>query len=887
MRLLERRNERLQQMPPGSGTQRESVRDPWSQASAAMFGLGQTAVIKFGTITDATAIANCYRVQLEKGTATMLGLFAQSAASEVIGAKPLGTIPPGTPVICAEHPHSQYVIILGVLPRPMTDPRLGMSDFISQATRWRVDEAHRMPIIMPGGAIDWSAGRPLDSTSVGEQGWQTELGGRIFIDPFMIQMMIDEVCGVSMFYADQLLRLSGYNLDLETAGSIREAHDDEGEYNDFTGTTPYPYEQAGRFARGDNFKDLSAQEWQIDKPWYSAVEPQDDRYVPWHRLREYRGYLGQGYLRQLAAPPDAATNRLGASAGQSPILFQEWLGLDGRLVVASARGFSFVKRVALAGPERKLLVNDPEGDNAENYRAAGLSGGGPAHRIKSTLQTRTAQPGQERVAGVRDLHAYVFNYASIHPFLAHAKDFETPDTDALPHAQSWTPDYSALAGRYSLPEPDKQQIHVDHRYGSVDYFSGQASWDITEDGSIVFLSAYGSGIVLGPNGVELHSPGDITLRSGKSVVNWAGQDIISRAQGSIDLTTTNNDIRLKADKDLQIIAGNRGRGGVLIESRSSGDTYEFDEPGEKSVSSGIVLRAPNSKLLTLSAGAYVRTGGPNISAGDIVLDAGRGASKIISHSQSIEHHIKTRLIIWQGTGTTERVEVKKAIAEFQPSRAVLGGELWVNGGGVFSKSVLVRGSILVADGHIATQQAEQNPLVSPLTGGGLAQVDSAVTRATTEATKDLVKDGQKQYDESLKRNFYEDGKPGSNILLQKLQASLRGDEDYHRGGVPEDYAVRAAPWQSTTLGSPWTESPVRFNDTLTYPHPGKAALVERKVFYPGTPSDLRQEDGSDASHGTAAELPDAFVNPQYSDVEPQILDGAYKTIADYSAITTS
>ncbi len=881
MRLLERRGERLHPLPPGSGSQRESVRDPWSQASATTFGFGQTAVLKLGTITDSTAIANCYRVQLEKGTATLLGLFATHAASEIIGAKPLGTIPPGTPVICVEHPHAQYVIIIGVLPRPMTDPRLGLSDFIAQTTRWRVDEAHRMPITMAGGAIDWSAGRPLDANSVGEQGWQTELGGRVFIDSHMIQLMVDEVCGVSMFYADQLLRLTGYNLDLETAGSIREAHDDEGEYNDFVGTTPYPYEQAGRFSAGDNFKDLDAQDWQLDRPYYSAVEPKDDKYMPWHRLREYRGYLGQGFLRQLAAPPARATdNALGANAGRSPILFQEWLGLDGRLVLASARGFSFVKRVALSGPERKALVNDPEGDNAENYKAAGLSGSGPDHKIKSVLETRTEQPGMERVAGVRDLHAYVFNYATIHTFLAHAKDFETPNTTDAQLANPWKPDYSALSSKYSLPEPDKQSLRVDHRYGTVDFFSGEASIDITEDGSLVFMSAYGSGIVCGPNGVELHSPGDITLRSGKSLVVWAGGDAVVRAKGSIDLTTSVNDVRIKAEKDLQIIAGNSGTGGILIESRSVSDTYTFDDPGEQSVCSGIVLKSAFSKIVTLSAGAYVRTGGPRIAQGDIVLDAGRGASKLITHSQSVEHHVKNRLIIWQGTGTTERVEVKKVAAEFLAGRASLGGELRVNGRGTFAGDVLVRGTILVADGHIFTQQAEQNPFVGALTGGSLAQVDSAVTQVKNDTTKTLVKEGQKLYDADLKTNFYDDGKVGSNQLLQKLQGSLRVDDEYHRGGLPNDYVVRAAPWQEGSAGNPWTEVAVRFNDTTTYPHPGKSALVERKVFYPAKPSDLRREDGSDASHGTAAELPDAYASPKYAKVDPQTLNESYRTIAN-------
>lgn len=878
-RRLDRNNDKIQVLPPGSSTQRQPVRDPWSQAQAATQSFDQTARLKIGTVTDTTAYANCYRVQMEKGTATMLGVLAAQAAAEIMGAKSIGTIPPGTLVICVEHAQAAFVMILGTIPRPGTDPRLGISDFIAQTSRMHVDEAHRLPIIMPGGAINWSAGRPLDATTVGEQGWQTETGVRIFIDPFMVQLAVDEICGITGFYADQLLRIAGYNMQVLAAGHDREIHDDQGECNDYQGWTPYPHEQRGLFAKGDSFKELEAQAWQLDEPHYSAIEPKSNSASPFHRVRHYQGYLGQGGMRQIVCPPAGGeTNNYDAFAADAPALLQEWLGLDGRYVLGSARGISFVKRATLLAPARKKLANDPQGDNQENYKAAGLEGDGPAHKIKSKLGTQTSHPAQERVNGVDELHAYVFNYASVHPCLAHVNDFETGDTSSLPHATAWTPDYTSLKSRYALAEPPTTSLKVDHRYGDVDYFSGEASIDITEDGSIILKSAYGSRLVLGPNGITGDAPGDITFKSGKSIINWSGQDIVARAKGSIDLTTSTKDVRIKSEKDVQVIAGNGGSGGVLIEGRSLGEQYQFDEPGEKSVGCGIVLRSPGSKIVTLSAGMYVRTGGGGIAQGDIILDAGRGASRVITHSQSIEHNIKNRFIIWFSTGTTERVEVKQAV-EFTPSRARFSGALEANGRGAFAGELLVRGNILVADGHIATQQASQaNGFVGSLEGGSLARVDSAVTANKTSVEKTLVRAGQKSYDEGLKADFYDDGKPGNTDLMRKMTGSLRGDDEYHRGGLPEDYVVQAADWQKN--GTVWTEKPVKFGESQTYPHPGKRALTEKPLYYPTGEPRLRRADGSDAPHGTAAELADAYADPKYATAEPTLLNNSYKTIAD-------
>jgi len=51
--------------PPGARTQARPIEDPGHQAALSQHSLAQAAVVADGVITDCTAVANCYRVQLD------------------------------------------------------------------------------------------------------------------------------------------------------------------------------------------------------------------------------------------------------------------------------------------------------------------------------------------------------------------------------------------------------------------------------------------------------------------------------------------------------------------------------------------------------------------------------------------------------------------------------------------------------------------------------------------------------------------------------------------------------------------------------------------------------------------------------------------------------
>src|SRR4029077_4362102 len=98
-----------------------------------------------------------------------------------------------------------------------------ISDMLAQGGNigLKIDEVHNFPFTLnnKGGIIDWSAGGLYDDLPVGADGAITDTGLLNFIDSTMICLRVDEQTGLFLFYADQLTRLTGHNLELVSAGS--------------------------------------------------------------------------------------------------------------------------------------------------------------------------------------------------------------------------------------------------------------------------------------------------------------------------------------------------------------------------------------------------------------------------------------------------------------------------------------------------------------------------------------------------------------------------------------------------------------------------------------------------------------------------------------------
>jgi hypothetical protein len=161
---------------------------------------------------------------------------------------------------------------------------------------------------------------------------------------------------------------------------------------------------------------------------------------------------------------------------------------------------------------------------------------------------------------VRELQAFLCDWKGLHPFYYHVGDFFTPRQDELSYAETLQakPDFSPLKNKQWLDRPQPKRLKVDHRYAS-DYYETTAGIYALPDGGIVIQDGYGSEIRMTGGSIFLTCPGDVWRMPGRSCIDWAGDDHIIKANNSVDITSSNKDVRVKAEHNLEMLAANSDR----------------------------------------------------------------------------------------------------------------------------------------------------------------------------------------------------------------------------------------------------------------------------------------------------------------------------------------
>lgn len=160
------------------------------------------------------------------------------------------------------------------------------------------------------------------------------------------------------------------------------------------------------------------------------------------------------------------------------------------------------------------------------------------------------------------------------------------------------------------------------------YDKRRAGTYIGEDGSIIIRDAWGSEIVMLGGNVSISCAGNVMLLPGKTALTIAGDDIVQKAQNSVDIHASEHDVRLSAARNMEILGGgdeSQYSGGVIIESRGKGvSPWDGKDKGEQARVSGITLR-------TKSQGVVID--------GQKVVVRSRKVTKIVSGDKSIDGRV--------------------------------------------------------------------------------------------------------------------------------------------------------------------------------------------------------------------------------------------------------
>jgi hypothetical protein len=908
------------------GAQLSPVADPNQSLVGFKSGFQDAARICLGWIMDGTSIANCYRVHVEKGRAPIIASALTGTSPVCFGATEINTYAPGTPVIIMVHDKIATGYILGAVPGVLDVGTRAYHDYITQASRKRVDDVHKKYIKQPmsGQIVDWSAWRPYDATLGSEWGAISTTGLKVTLDDFLVQLAVNEFTGVFGFYHDALLRVAGYNLQTWTAGHERDAMMDQAEYNDFQGYSPYPWEAMGLLQPGiEMIADYAPNTYQCPsgKPFYAHWENKHEHQQPYHRTQQYFGYLGQGSRFTLQAPPadlerwtykpgvpgdpgtvydssiqsvdgaaqncDPGAPKLTEHQDSAPYgLHEDNVAQDGRRFIASAKGVTLLKRILLPMPSRLKRPEAGDGDDAKtNYKSASKYGAGPDHTITGDILTKDEFPNLQRASAVLDLHGYLFNYAGLHPFHWHIKDYKTWEQEELQYAtcNQAVPAYAELKGSMYLKQPTATKLKIDHRYGEQDFYETEAYLSLLEDGSVVIGDGYGAEIKMSGGCLTLSAPGDVWVKSGRHTQTWAGGDVIQRANGNVDISTTEKSVRIKAEQNVMVLGGNDTTdGGVLIESRSKTQTYDFEKAGDDVKFGGVVLRAPNSNIVGLGHQIYMRTGGggSEIRPGNITLDAGRGEAELITKSYQLFHYVGESGTICHFFRESADSNTKKA-NYFTRDYTLMAGPLGLDGALFAAGDMVCNGSVVAGGGGVVA--ASGAPYIGKLDDKTKNALNNQLDQIRRYADS-VIPQAADYIDKTQLAGFwYDDKKPGNARVMDIMEFSFRVDEQYH---VP-DFLLYEDRWQQLArlagkIPDTWTEKAVKSKTAgETYPFPGRAKLTQEPT-YMTQDLDIATADGEKLRDkprlsGTG-DLSPAYKNPQFKEGQKKTINGTYPII---------
>lgn len=808
----------------------QSAQDPFLANQLERHRLGRAGEWSMGTIIHAIPHLGWYRVQLTPRHS--IGACAiQDCGLNPAGVRLIGSLPAASTVLVFKPPGFSFAYIVGVIPQPLVNGRLGCPDWLLQGSPagLKREAAHSFPVSLGrlGGVRDMSGNQPQDSHSM-VRGFMADTGVAALVAPGWFALRVHEMCGIFGSLFDGLLAVRGQQLKLETAASEDHRGIDEGETYGERATATYPWEALGRYAPGaglvQTYSDAEVQYTQpvgkVDLPLAAAdVEPI-------FRSREYAGYAGQGRLWTVGCPaPGGSGTRRRSGEDQDEGLFLESVGLNGALHVQSAKSIGLVKRSGVPQPRRRKLREEAGGDDLRtgNYRFSGQFGDGPAH-TPSELQWPAGEPDYRRAAAVDDVIAQSIWHA-MHPFVHHAGDYQTPQDGEGILPVSSPLDFSVLQNQAAVPPPTPTRLRIDHRH-EADYYPNEAGLLILDEGTVILFDGYGSAQVMTGGHIFTSSPGDQVDLCGRTRAVLCGQ-FVSNSRGSTDLTA-GRDLRLKASVNMQLVAAVNGEGSLLLESQSEGDTQQFEKKvGEDVRGSGVLIRSAGI-LGLVGASAYVRSEG-----GDIVVDA-EGEGQVTFHSTRVDLYANTVQIHHGTLGAEAEITAGHL---FTASRTLLAGTLNVGAGLQTGE-----GDVLIAGSVRANGNIESGGRIADRTGGTLGEVSSNYAgslasrlEVAAQQHEDAAAEGQLRHGQIFTEGLYAVEQLGNDRLLEAAHFSYRDDLVLQQYGT----AVFAFPeprWQQLVRtgqasgGQPWQETPVSYQGRDLYPWPGAVNWTSRPVF---------------------------------------------------------
>jgi hypothetical protein len=530
---------------------------------------GNRGCFKQGVITRTLPGQYSYSVETDKGE-TITCKSAASMVSNIVGVKDLSTLSSGTPVILwTDTPGANHGVILCALPthaknkqelRPRqfsADPESGVAMWSSQYfTKMLQSEDFKQKLFA-------NNGRPFD-INPGDWGMMNEHGVFLGILGLTAVMRGSQQAAIEVHTLDDLVRLRSGQYQHFSSFGEQHIYNDGGDITIEICGSSRQHEVSGKDEIGE---ELFEETEDINNDYKDlAIKPKDVEATLKRRFQMFFGHLG--LMQMFVCKPENGDETYSRKAEHQGLLHVN-VAESGYFGVTTAAGMALTRDDIIPIPKKLKEPWDPEGDKAED---SGLNEAKEPYMIPPAFQGGTHLV-------VRDMTAWA-RRNSYQRFDEREKDWHTPEADDL-----FTPDNNYDKTSDGVESNEEFQNHSDRRAGVY----------VNPDGSVTIMDAAGSQIVLdGKGGIPLGGAGNLTIMPGANVNIFGGDDVVIRGKNSIDITATDKDVRLKAEKNLHAYSN----GGILLESAAEqlGHGFSGGQEGEDVNSSGIVLKAENSSV---------------------------------------------------------------------------------------------------------------------------------------------------------------------------------------------------------------------------------------------------------------------------------------------------
>ena len=682
-----------------------------------------------GTVTAYSPYDGTYRVQLSGKTTevTCIDSFGRGLPLSVGRA---AAHPPNSRVVVFFQGGLNTNIILGSIPDVGATSRFFSQNRLyshlnhlqgrigARKDEYQITYAHASP------SRYFNDARATDLTSLGDLTYSNFMGGLIHMSMWQLVLRSSNGCGIWMNFIDELMRQVAKNLQVWTPAGQINKYATCGETFNYEGQALYDWEGLGMLIRptgknGDDWIDRQPDRAIDPSTMETTAELLERDMTPFFRFEQYSGWFGQGGMRGVKSLPSGNFFKADDPVETSQV-YRESVNVSGALLIQAAGGIALERTIKIPCYQNKYEPFDDKGDRDNNdYTYLG----DPSDKVSTLDVEKPEHPLTESVTQAINSDDFYDReeYKSLYAFAKHSSENGGRDYERVNPGIGIEP-LDGLVGQLTekqfMPNLKTVKIAAETQPGKrADYVTRTSGFYATQDGGWLLRDGWGNEIRTGVNGIEFMSVSDITLLGHRRIVSMSGDDTIITANKSLDLTSAQNDIRLQAFNNMEMVAAISGAGRTLIENRGN---KEFDawvaeeDKGEDIANNGIFMVAKDSTLTTYAKSLFTKCSG----------DAFHDFKNCWNYAQDV-FEIKANGCAEMLVGPKESATSHAGLLLTQ-DKAISLSRLFIKESCTIEKQLLVQGAVqlagsLAGDGSIAVSgqvAAGRGCVVEPVTSIG-------------------------------------------------------------------------------------------------------------------------------------------------------------------------